>query len=55
MVDDCDEWEDDWPNDDEANDIMIAYEADDHGTGSGCAAVFLMLITTVALIARGLI
>lgn len=45
-----DEWdgeqEGEWPNDDEANDVMLAYAAtdDSHSSGSGCAGVVLFLI-----------
>lgn len=49
-MDDCDErQEDEWPNDDEANDVMLAYAAteDSHGSGSGCAGVTLILIVTM--------
>ena len=36
-------------NDDEANDIMLAYAAteDSHGSGSGCAGVILILTVTI--------
>ena len=46
MTDECDDLpEDDWPNDDEANDIMLAYAATDdlNPSGSGCAGVVLVL------------
>ena len=46
-MNDCDELPDEeWPNDDEANDIVLAYAADDvpAGSGSGCAGVVLILI-----------
>ena len=49
-MDDCDDWqEDEWPNDDEANDIMLAYAAEEerHGTNSGCAGVILILLITM--------
>ena len=53
-MDDCEELpEDEWPNDDEANDVMLAYAAtdDSDGSTSGCAGVILILtITTIALI-----
>ncbi len=52
MTDECDDLpEDEWPNDDEANDIILAYETmeDPNGSGSGCAGVVLVL--TVLLIA----
>jgi hypothetical protein len=52
MTDDSDELpEDEWPNDDEANDIMLAYAATDDlpTSGSGCAgAVFVLTIITIA-------
>lgn len=57
MVDDCDtEQGDEWPNDDEANDIMLAYEAtdDSHGPGSGCAGVVLILIATLIALSTSL-
>lgn len=54
MIDEGDDLpEDDWPNDDEANDIMLSYAATDdlHSSGSGCAGVVLLLtIFTFALI-----
>lgn len=54
MTDDYDDLpEDDWPNDDEANDIMLAYAAteDSHGSKSGCAGVVLVLtLPTSALV-----
>lgn len=54
MSDDCDELpEDEWPNDDEANDIMLAYAAteDSHRSGSGCSGVILILtMTALALV-----
>lgn len=54
MTDECDEMpDDDWPNDDEANDIMLAYAATDDlkPSGSGCAGVVLVLmIFTFALV-----
>lgn len=53
MTDECDELQDDdWPNDDEANDIMLAYEATDDlsGSGSGCAGVVLFLTIIIALL-----
>lgn len=46
MTDECDDLtEDDWPNDDEANDIMLAYAATDdlHSSRSGCAGVVLAI------------
>jgi hypothetical protein len=46
MIDECDEMHDDeWPNDDEANDIMLAYEAtgDLRDSRSGCAGVVLVM------------
>lgn len=52
MTDDCDDdAQNEWPDDDEANDIMLAYEATEpsHGSGSGCAGVVLIL--TIAIIA----
>jgi hypothetical protein len=54
MTEDCDELsEDEWPNDDEANDVMLAYEATD-GTPrpvSGCTGLILVLtIITLAVI-----
>lgn len=41
--------ENDWPNDDEANDVMLSYAADDdsHASGGGCTGVVLILILTV--------
>lgn len=41
--------DDKWPNDDEANDIMLAYAATDdaQGSGSGCAGVVLILIVII--------
>lgn len=45
-----DEWdveqEEEWPNDDEANDVMLAYAPtdDSHDSESGCAGVVLILI-----------
>jgi hypothetical protein len=45
--------EDEWPNDDEANDVMLAYAATkhSHGSGSGCAgAVLILTLTTFALV-----
>lgn len=45
--------ENEWPNDDEANDIMLAYAAtdDSHGSASGCAGVVLILTSsTIALV-----
>lgn len=54
MTDDYDELpEDECPNDDEANDIMLAYAAtdDSHGSGTGCAGVVLVLtIITFAFV-----
>lgn len=49
MDDHDDRQEDEWPNDDEANDIMLAYAAneDSPGSGSGCAGVVLILIVTL--------
>jgi hypothetical protein len=49
-MEECDgDQEDEWPNDDEANDIMLAYasEEDTHGTGSGCAGVITILVITL--------
>ncbi len=46
-MNECDgEQEHEWPNEDEANDVMLAYAAneDSHGSGSGCAGVVLILI-----------
>jgi hypothetical protein len=54
-MDDCDDrQEDEWPNDDEANDIMLAYAAreDSHGSGSGCAGVALILIATMTALVK---
>lgn len=41
--------EDEWPTDDEANDVMLAYAAteDSHGSGPGCVGVVLILIVTL--------
>lgn len=52
MVDHDEPQEDEWPNDDEANDIMLAYAAtdDSHGSGSGCAGVFLVLTLISAVL-----
>ena len=53
MVDHDEPQEDEWPNDDEANDIMLAYAAadDSRGLRSGCAGVFLVLtIISCALV-----
>ncbi|MGE3468444.1 MAG: hypothetical protein AB7J13_16100 [Pyrinomonadaceae bacterium] len=53
MEDHDDPNEDDWPNDEEANDVMLAYAATDgsYGSGSGCAGVILIsIVTTIALI-----
>jgi len=40
--------EDEWPNEVEANDVMLAYEATDdtHGSGSGCAGLVLVFTIT---------
>lgn len=46
MIDEGDDTpEDDWPNDDEANDVMLAYEATDdlRDSRSGCAGVVVAL------------
>ncbi|MCC6451615.1 MAG: hypothetical protein IT171_01930 [Acidobacteria bacterium] len=54
MADECDEMPDeDWPNDDEANDIMLAYAAtvDLRPSVSGCSGVVLLLMLfTFALV-----
>ncbi len=54
MIDEYDEPpDDDWPTEDEANDIILAYEATDdlRGSGSGCAGVVLILtLTTISLV-----
>lgn len=44
---------DDWPNDDEANSIMLAESLNDHGPGggSGCAVLLLCLPAIVAAVA----
>ncbi|MGD9564013.1 MAG: hypothetical protein AB7F88_18315 [Pyrinomonadaceae bacterium] len=45
MIDECDELpEDDWPDVDEANDVILENAATDYprGSGSGCAGVVLM-------------
>lgn len=52
MTDECDELQDDdWPNDDEANDIMLAYAATDdlNSSDSGCAGV--VLVSTIIIFA----
>ncbi len=48
------EWDDladEWPNDDEANDIMLAYAADEEGgrpgSGTGCAGAVLTFVLFV--------
>lgn len=43
---------DEWPNDDEANDIMLAYAADDDPDSavSGCAGVIMILIIAGAVV-----
>jgi hypothetical protein len=46
-MNDCDDQrEDEWPSDDEANDIMLAYASEEgsDGSGSGCAGIVLVLI-----------
>jgi hypothetical protein len=46
MIDECDEMrEDDWPNDDEANNIILAYAAEDElkTSRSGCAGAVLAI------------
>jgi hypothetical protein len=45
--------EDEWPNEVEANDVMLAYEATDdtHGSGSGCAGLVLVLTITASAFA----
>ena len=54
MIEDRDETpEDEWPNDDEANDIVLAYAAtdDSHTSSSGCAgAVLVLTLISFALI-----
>lgn len=59
MICECDDLlEDDWPNDEEANDIMLAYAATEYEPGprSGCASGILLLclivITVVLLLFR---
>lgn len=58
MTDECGDLQDeDWPNDDEANDIMLAYAAIEYETGprSGCASELLLcliIITVVLLLFR---
>ncbi|MBK8464922.1 MAG: hypothetical protein IPL32_03745 [Chloracidobacterium sp.] len=54
MDDSDDKQEVEWPNDDEANDITLAYAAadDSHGSGSGCAGVVLTLTVTVLALAK---
>lgn len=54
MIDECDELpDDDWPNDDEANDIMLAYAATDdlNSSSSGCVGVVLLtaVITSIVI------
>jgi hypothetical protein len=53
MTDECDELpEEDWPNDDEANDIMLAYAATDysHSSTSGCAGLVLLLTPILVIL-----
>lgn len=53
MAGDRDRWPiDEWPNDDEANDIMLTYAADDDHdiAGSGCAGVIMILIIAGAVV-----
>jgi len=49
MSDHDDRHEEEWPNDHEANDIMLAYAANEesNGSGAGCAGVVLILFITV--------
>ena len=56
MPDSDDSNEDEWPNDDEANDVMLAYAAtdDSHSSVSGCAGVLLILILTMVALLRAL-
>ena len=57
-MDECDEqYEDEWPTDDEANDIMLAYEATEEldGSRSGCAGVVLLLLAALTVLMRALI
>ena len=51
MEEDCDDYtlEDEWPNDDEANDIMLAYAATEETSDprSGCAGGVRVLCITI--------
>ncbi len=52
-MDECDgKHEDYWPNDDEANDVVLAQAAteDSYGSGSGCSgAVLILIVPLIAL------
>jgi len=54
MTNEVDELQDeDWPNDDEANDIMLAYAATEYEPGprSGCATgILLYALTGICLV-----